>query len=79
MGRVKEDYLDFTYKKEIMMQLREYWLFSEYDSFTTLINDFQEATLKDILFMDDNEFLELLKKFIEERRGVKYEDYESLV
>ena len=79
MGQVKDSYLDFSFKNAVLIQLREYWLFSEYDSLTTLLSEFQEATAKDILFMDDNEFLDLLKNFIEERRGMKYEEYEGLV
>lgn len=62
-----------------MIELRELWIFSKYDTFVHLLSDFQEATMKDILFMDDNEFLEAIKKYIEESRGIKYEDYEDLV
>lgn len=62
-----------------MIELRELWIFSKYDTFVHLLSDFQETTVKDILFMDDTEFLDALKKFIEESRGMKYEDYEGLV
>lgn len=62
-----------------MIELRELWIFSEYPTFAHLLSEFQDATVKDVLFMDDVEFLEELKKFIEERRGMKYEEHESLV
>lgn len=65
--------------KPFAIELRELLLFSQYKSFGKLIDDFQSATTKDIAFMNNGEFLERLKKYIEKIRGEKYEKYEGLV